>query len=145
MPTSQRAHDSSQFHSVEVAGARNLSCFAGLAQWSSLARNGSVTRSLGHTTHGGTWRRYSLFEPNKTMVSPNRVSFSGNDFSTGFIAREVFYTIWGMVDRHSCCVVEIMVRNWSRTTPRVHTLLTRPKITTEIGYHFPATFPLPDL
>ena len=53
-------------------------------------------------------KRYFIFEPNTAVLSTNPGSFSGNDFSTGFIAREAFYTILDTVDRHSRCPGE----NW---------------------------------
>ena len=40
-----------------------------------------------------TGRRYLINGPNKTVLSTNPESFSANGFSTGFIAREAFYTI----------------------------------------------------
>ena len=42
---------------------------------------------------GMLWRGYLINGPNKTVLSTNVESFSANGFSTGFIAREAFYTI----------------------------------------------------
>ena len=52
-----------------------------------------TAKSVGSPRRAPRWKSYLIFEPNTAVLSTNRQSFSGNDFSTGFIAREAFYTI----------------------------------------------------